>query len=584
MLIRLQINMEQRVWRIFLIEFKHVRWKNFLSTGNQFTEIQLDRNNTTLIIGENGAGKSTILDALCFGLFGKPFRNINKSQLLNSINNSGALVEVEFKIGSKNIKVVRGIKPNVFEIYINGKMYNQDANARDYQKYLEQQILKLNYRSFTQVVILGSSTFIPFMQLKARQRREVVEDILDIQIFSLMNMLLKQELKSISEDQRENDYNYDLTEEKVNLKQQYIENIKDNRDKLIKEKNDLLQGNEEEVHKKTASVTMLNGSNEELLSEIQDQNKVNKNQDKLKTIKTTLTEKKNSNSKMVKFFQENDDCPTCEQPLNNADEMIKVKQAEVDKFTNALDELKEAINKTEIRQKEISAIIDKIRENEVTVAKENSSIVQLEKFNSTLLSEIAQLESGDVGKEDLKELKKLRTHLKVLEKQKSKLREDQTYAEAARNMLMDTGIKTKIIKQYLPIMNKLINTYLTSMEFYVNFTLDENFNETIKSRYRDEFTYASFSEGEKMRIDLALLFTWRAVAKMKNSTNTNLLILDEIFDSSLDGAGTDEFLKILNTLDGENVFVISHKQDMLVDKFRSTIRFEKVKNFSHVVE
>ena len=566
-----------------MIEFKNVRWKNFLSTGNNYTEIQLDRNNTTLIIGENGAGKSTILDALCFGLFGKPFRNINKSQLLNSINNSGALVEVEFKIGSKNIKVVRGIKPNTFEIYINGKMYNQDANARDYQKYLEQQILKLNYRSFTQVVILGSSTFIPFMQLKARQRREVVEDILDIQIFSLMNMLLKQELKSISDDQRENDYNYDLTEEKVNLKQQYIENIKDNRDKLIQEKNDLLQGNEEEVHKKNASITMLNGSNEELLSEIQDQSKVNKNQEKLKTIRTTLTEKKNSNSKMVKFFQENDDCPTCEQPLNNADEMIKVKQTEVDKFTNALDELKGAINKTESRQKEISSIVDKIRENEVTVAKENSSIVQLEKFNSTLLSEIAQLESGDVGKEDLKELKKLRSHLKVLNTLKSKLREDQTYAEAARNMMMDTGIKTKIIKQYLPIMNKLINTYLTSMEFYVNFTLDENFTETIKSRYRDEFTYASFSEGEKMRIDLALLFTWRAVAKMKNSTNTNLLILDEIFDSSLDGAGTDEFLKILNTLGNENVFVISHKQDVLVDKFKHTLKFEKNKNFSKMV-
>ena len=566
-----------------MIEFKNVRWKNFLSTGNNYTEIQLDRNNTTLIIGENGAGKSTILDALCFGLFGKPFRNINKSQLLNSINNSGALVEVEFKIGSKNIKVVRGIKPNTFEIYINGKMYNQDANARDYQKYLEQQILKLNYRSFTQVVILGSSTFIPFMQLKARQRREVVEDILDIQIFSLMNMLLKQELKSISDDQRENDYNYDLTEEKVNLKQQYIENIKDNRDKLIQEKNDLLQGNEEEVHKKNASITMLNGSNEELLSEIQDQSKVNKNQEKLKTIRTTLTEKKNSNSKMVKFFQENDDCPTCEQPLNNADEMIKVKQAEVNKFTNALDELKEAINKTESRQKEISSIVDKIRENEVTVAKENSSIVQLEKFNSTLLSEIAQLESGDVGKEDLKELKKLRSHLKVLNTQKSKLREDQTYAEAARNMLMDTGIKTKIIKQYLPIMNKLINTYLTSMEFYVNFTLDENFTETIKSRYRDEFTYASFSEGEKMRIDLALLFTWRAVAKMKNSTNTNLLILDEIFDSSLDGAGTDEFLKILNTLGNENVFVISHKGEILYDKFEKTIKFQKQKNFSTLV-
>ena len=329
---------------------------------------------------------------------------------------------------------------------------------------------------------------------------------------------------------------------------------------------------------------MLSGSNTELLVEIEDQSKVNKNQEKLKTIRTTLTEKKSSNNKMVKFFEENDDCPTCEQPLNNAAEMIESKQAEVDKYTSALDELQEALKKTESRQHEIGVIVDKIRENEVTVAKENSSIVQLEKFNSTLLSEIAQLESGDVGKEDLKELKKLRTHLKVLSDQKSKLREDQTYAEAARNMLMDTGIKTKIIKQYLPIMNKLINTYLTSMEFYVNFTLDENFNETIKSRYRDEFTYASFSEGEKMRIDLALLFTWRAVAKMKNSTNTNLLILDEIFDSSLDGAGTDEFLKILNTLGNENVFVISHKQDMLVDKFKSTIKFDKVKNFSHIME
>jgi DNA repair exonuclease SbcCD ATPase subunit len=567
-----------------VIHFEKVRWKNFLSTGNNFTEIELDRNNTTLIIGENGAGKSTILDALCFGLFGKPFRSINKSQLLNSINNTGALVEVEFKIGTKNVKVIRGIKPNTFEIYINGKMYNQDANARDYQKYLEQQILKLNYRSFTQVVILGSSTFIPFMQLKARQRREVVEDILDIQIFSLMNMLLKQELKTISEDQRENNYNYDLTEEKVSLKHQYIENVNHNRDNLIKEKNNLLQGNEEEVYKKNANITMLNGSNNELLVEIEDQNKVDKNQDKLKAIRSTLTEKKNSNTKMVKFFEDNDDCPTCEQPLNNAEDMIKSKQSEVDKFSSALDELKEALDKTENRKNEISVIVKKIRENEVTVAKENSSITQLEKFNATLLSEISQLESGDVGKEDLKSLKKLRTHLKVLEHQKSKLREDQTYAEASRNMLMDTGIKTKIIKQYLPIMNKLINTYLTAMEFYVNFTLDENFNETIKSRYRDEFTYASFSEGEKMRIDLALLFTWRAVAKMKNSTNTNLLILDEIFDSSLDGAGTDEFLKILNTLGNENVFVISHKQDMLVDKFKSTVRFAKVKNFSHITE
>ncbi len=567
-----------------MIIFKKVRWKNFLSTGNNFTEIDLDRNTTTLIIGENGAGKSTILDAMCFGLFGKPFRNINKAQLLNTVNNSSALVEVEFKIGSKNIKVVRGIKPNIFEIYVNKKLYNQDANARDYQKYLEQQILKLNYRSFTQVVILGSSTFIPFMQLKARQRREVVEDILDIQIFSLMNFILKQRLKSIAEDQRDVSYNFDLTDEKINLKKKYIEDVKTNKDKLIQEKTVLMSGNEEEVFRKKADITFLTKNNQELLTAIRDSNKVNKDFVKLKDIRSTLTEKKNNNSRMLNFFEDNDDCPTCEQPLDNANQMIKSKQSEVDRFTSALDELQLALKKSERRLEEISGISDRIRENEVTVAKENSSIVELEKFNATLLSEITQLESGDVSKSDLEELEKLKKHLSALNKQTSKLREDQTYGEAARNMLQDTGIKTKIIKQYLPIMNKLINTYLTAMEFYVNFTLDENFVETIKSRYRDEFTYASFSEGEKMRIDLALLFTWRAVAKMKNSTNTNLLILDEIFDSSLDGAGTDEFLKILNTLDGENVFVISHKQDMLVDKFKSTVKFEKIKNFSHIVD
>ena len=567
-----------------MINFKTVRWKNFLSTGNTFTEIALDRNTTTLIIGENGAGKSTILDALCFGLFGKPFRSVNKLQLLNSINNAGAIVEVELEIGSKKVKVIRGIKPNVFEIYVNGKMYNQDANARDYQKYLEQQVLKLNYRSFTQVVILGSSTFIPFMQLKSKQRRDVVEDILDIQIFSLMNMLLKQKLKTIQDDQREIEYNSELTDEKIDLKKKYIEDVKNNKDTLLKEKSILISNNEEEIYKKKATITMHSGSNELLLKEISGTDKVNKDYSKLKDIKSTLTEKKNSNSKMLRFFEDNDDCPTCEQPLENADQMIPDKQKEVERFTNALVELEVALKQSERRQSEIQTYADKIRENEVKIATENSSIVQLEKFNATLLAEISQLENGEVDQSDLVELNKLEKHLVSLKKQKTKLKEDQTYAEASRNMLQDTGIKTKIIKQYLPIMNKLVNTYLTEMEFYVNFTLDENFIETIKSRYRDEFTYASFSEGEKMRIDLALLFTWRAVAKMKNSTNTNLLILDEIFDSSLDGAGTDEFLKILNTLDGENVFVISHKQDILVDKFRSTIKFEKVKNFSHVVE
>ena len=567
-----------------MITFKKVRWKNFLSTGNTFIEIDLDRNSTTLIIGENGAGKSTVLDALCFGLFGKPFRGINKPQLLNSINMSECVVEIEFVIGTKKIKVIRGIRPNVFEIYINKKLYNQDANSRDYQKYLEQQILKLNYRSFTQVVILGSSTFVPFMQLKARHRRDVVEDILDIQIFSLMNMLLKQRLKGISENQRDVNYNHDLTDEKITLQEKYIEDVKTNKDKLIQEKTVLISGNEEEVFKKKADIDFHTKNNEELLLAIKDSTKVNKDYTKLKDIKSTLTEKKNNRSRMVKFFEDNNDCPACEQPLRNASKMVKSKQREVDKFTNALVELEQALKVSILRQGEIGKIADRIRENEVYIATENSSITQLEKFNATLLAEINQLETGDVGETDLSELVKLKKHISVLKRKTTKLREDQTYAEAARSLLQDTGIKTKIIKQYLPIMNKLINTYLTSMEFYVNFTLNENFEETIKSRHRDEFTYDSFSEGEKMRIDLALLFTWRAVAKMKNSANTNLLMLDEIFDSSLDGAGTDEFLKILNTLGDENVFVISHKQDMLVDKFKSTIKFEKIKNFSHVTE
>ena len=567
-----------------MIHFNNVRWKNFLSTGNNFTEIQLDRNSTTLIIGENGAGKSTILDALCFGLFGKPFRSINKAQMLNSINNGSCVVEVELEISSKKIKVVRGIKPNIFEIYVNGKMYNQDANARDYQKYLEQQILKLNYRSFTQVVILGSSTFIPFMQLKARHRREVVEEILDIKIFSLMNLILKQKLKEIQNDIKDIEYDRSLTGEKISLQEKYISDTKQNKDKLISEKTNLIDNNEEEIFKKQSDINFHSKNNNELLHQIQDSEKISDQLSKLKDIRSTLREKKNNNAKMVKFFKENDDCPTCEQPLNNSEEMIKSKQKEVDKFTKALDEMETALSKSTERQNFIKGVANKVRENEVLIAKENSSITQLEKFNSTLQAELDSLISGEIDTKDFDKLNKLKEKMDGIEKERTSLKQEQSYGDAIRNMLQDTGIKTKIIKQYLPIMNRLINTYLTSMEFYVNFTLDENFDETIKSRYRDEFSYASFSEGEKMRIDLALLFTWRAIAKMKNSTNTNLLILDEIFDSSLDGTGTDEFLKILNTLGDENVFVISHKQDALADKFRSTIKFEKIKNFSHIVE
>ena len=569
-----------------MIHFNYVRWKNFLSTGNNFTEIQLDKNSTTLIIGENGAGKSTVLDAICFGLFGKPFRNINKPQLLNSVNASNCLVEVEFTVGGKDIKVVRGIKPNVFEIYIGGKMYNQDANVRDYQKYLEQQILKLNYRSFTQVVILGSSTFIPFMQLKSRHRREVVEEILDIQIFSLMNMILKQKLKTIETDYRELEYKESITKEKLVLKKKYIKDIQDNRRKLIEEKTTLIAGNEEEIFKKKRKIADLQNDIESMHEKISNASKVEEKFTKLKDIQSQLKEKHRAHNRLIGFFEKNEDCPTCQQHIDETfkSTMINKKKIEVDKLSKGMNDLKDELDATKAKVSTINEVNKNIQSNNVEIAKENSSMAQLQKFNATLDTEIKQLQSGHVDKKDHEEVTVLEEEFESVTKEKSKLRESRVYSEAVRSMLTDQGIKTKIIKQYLPIMNKLINTYLTSMEFYVNFTLNENFEETIKSRYRDDFTYASFSEGEKLRIDLALLFTWRAVAKMKNSANTNLLILDEVFDSSLDGTGTDEFLKILNTLGGENVFVISHKQDALADKFRSTIKFEKVKNFSHIVE
>ena len=569
-----------------MIHFNYVRWKNFLSTGNNFTEIQLDRNSTTLIIGENGAGKSTILDAICFGLFGKPFRNINKGQLLNSVNASSCVVEVEFKVGGKDVKVIRGIKPNTFEIYINGKMYNQDANARDYQKYLEQQILKLNYRSFTQVVILGSSTFVPFMQLRARHRREVVEEILDIQIFSLMNMILKQKLKTIDTDYRDFDYKESLTKEKLTLKKKYIQDIQDNRKKLIEEKSILIGDNEQDISKKQRVVSSLRDEIQNLHESISNSTKVVNRFNKLKDINSQLKEKHRASKKLIGFFEKNEDCPVCQQHIDEEfkDDMISKENEKYEKFDLGLKELNDELESVKLRMKNIDSVNKSIQDKNVEVAKENSSISELQKFNTTLQTEVKQLREGHINESDHKEVQELIEELQVVSSEKDKLREEKVYCEAARTMLTDQGIKTKVIKQYLPIMNKLINTYLTSMEFYVNFTLDDNFNETIKSRYRDDFTYASFSEGEKMRIDLALLFTWRAVAKMKNSANTNLLILDEIFDSSLDGTGTDEFLKILNTLGDENVFVISHKQDALADKFRSTIKFEKIKNFSHISE
>ena len=568
-----------------MITFTKVRWKNFLSTGNTFTEIFLDKNPSTLIIGENGAGKSTILDALCFGLFNKPFRQISKSQLINTINLRDAVVEVEFETQNKKVKVVRGIKPNTFEIYVNDIMINQNANVKDYQKHLETQILKFNYRSFTQVVILGSSTFVPFMQLNTKARREVVEDILDIKIFSLMNFVLKTKVKEINTNITDSNYATDLTKSKIEIQEKYIEDSKNNRDTILSEKTNLISANEEEIFANKKKETELQQSTDTFLEAMKGEDVVTTKRDKLKDIQFSLKDKHNRNSELIKFFEENDDCPTCEQHI---DEEFKCKSIdekllEVRELETGLHKLSDEMNKVNKKVKDFRNLASAIQKNQVEIGKYRSTITQLEKFNSTLEAEIKQIKDKEIAEEDVKKLDKLQEKLYSLDSTSKKLKEELFYYDVAKNLLQDTGIKTKIVKQYLPIMNKLINTYLSSMDFFVNFNIDENFSETIKSRYRDDFTYANFSEGEKMRIDLSLLFTWRAIAKMKNSTNTNLLILDEIFDSSLDTDGTDSFLKILGTFDKENVFVISHKQDMLFDKFRNTIKFEKSRNFSRVV-
>ena len=568
-----------------MIKFEKVRWKNFLSTGNQFTEIDLNRNETTLIIGENGAGKSTVLDALCFSLFGKPFRTISKSQLVNTVNAMETVVEIEFSIASRRYKVVRGIKPNKFEIWQNDKMLNQEANSRDYQKILEQQILKLNFRSFTQVVILGSSTFVPFMQLKAKFRREVVEDLLDIKIFSMMNMILKQRLKDLVIELQEVEYNYKLSGEKITMQKNYIENIKNNAGIIIKEKQKSYEDNSKKLDEKVNNKKTLEETQKGLFESVEDQISIESKDVKLKDLRSTLIEKQKEKDKMITFFEKHDDCPVCTQdiPKDFKSEMIVTKEKEKKEIVDGLIKMEKEIDKTQSRLSEIVKVTNQIQDNSIQIAQLNTSIKELEKYQERLSNEITELEKSVINNSDEEKLKTLQEEFNTIEKNRKDLKEEKVYKEATRAMLQDTGIKTKIIKQYLPIMNQLINKYLASMEFYVNFTLDENFDETIKSRFRDNFNYASFSEGEKMRIDLALLFTWRAIAKMKNSTNTNLLILDEIFDSSLDSAGTDEFLKILNTLEGENVFVISHKQDVLVDKFKHTLKFEKNKNFSKMV-
>jgi DNA repair exonuclease SbcCD ATPase subunit len=570
-----------------MILFKTVRYKNFLSSGNVFTQIDLDRSKTTLIIGDNGAGKSTMLDALTFGLFGKPFRNVNKPQLVNSVNERDAVVEVEFLVGKKHILVRRGIKPNFFEIETDGTQLQQNANVRDFQEFLEKNVLKLNYKSFTQIVILGNSSFVPFMQLRAADRRDIIEDLLDIQIFSSMNNILKTYAIDNKIKIDETKLARDLLENKIDLKENYILQLKRKTKTLITKYEKDIKKSLDEKDSRIKQIDEINKSVEEFLNEVSDAKQVNDKHDKLTEYQRSILRNVDSEQKNISFFESNDDCPTCKQNIDHAfkhKEIIQ-KQKKIEEFKSAVDKIDEELDETRNRLSAIQSIQENIQNHQTTIQSINNGISVIDQYVKKQQENINHLEqdTGDIN-DERKKLKEYGKEFKEIEVQTEELIEEKFIHETARNILKDEGIKSRIIKQYLPIMNKLINKYLTQMNFFVSFNLDENFNEEIKSRYRDDFTYDSFSEGEKMRIDLSLLFTWRTVAKLKNSVNTNLLILDEVFDSSLDGEGTDEFMKIVNEQGTTtNVFVISHKGDTLYDKFRVHMKFEKRKNFSVII-
>ena len=567
-----------------MIIFKTVRWKNFLSTGNAFSEIQLDASPATLIVGSNGAGKSTFLDAICFGLFNKPFRKITKAQLVNAVNEKDLLVEIEFSIGSRDYMIRRGFKPTLFEIYLNGSMLSQEAAMNEQQKHLEQSILRLNYKSFTQVVILGSSCFVPFMQLSPPNRREVIEDLLDIRIFSTMNTLLRDKVKSVKETLRECEYQVDLAKNKVEMQQNLIANLQEQSNANTSRRKGEIKDLEGEISSTMDAVTKGLGKLSSKEKSLEAYGDLDKEQTELLVYQDRFKTKKKSFDKEYKFFDKNDNCPTCHQAIteelkNDKKKIINVSLKELDDASVALqqklDILLEKIGERQIINNEIKEINDTISSYNKEIQWKKKQIQDIEdKINTGTVVSLKK------EKEKLKEMAKDGMVVEESLLDSKKTRDDY---DVVSNMLRDTGIKSVIIKKYLPVMNQLVNRYLKELDFYVSFDLNENFEETIKSRFRDEFTYASFSEGEKMRIDLALLFTWRTIAKMKNSANTNLLILDEIFDSSLDGQGTDDFLKILHTVsDNTNVFVISHKTESLQDKFASTLRVEKKQNFSVV--
>ena len=569
-----------------MILFQKVRWKNLLSTGDVWTEINFTKSMSTLIVGENGAGKSTILDAVCFGLFGKPFRKINKPQLINSINRKGMLIELEFKIGSRDYLIRRGQKPSIFEIIQNGSILNQNAEAREYQDYLESNILKLNFKSFQQIVILGSASFTPFMQLPASHRREIIEDLLDIQIFSTMNSLLKDKITINRTSLYQVDYEIKGAAEKIELYKKHIESLKQNNDQIIAQK-------QLQLEEFLACIESANATNadrqlqiDQLNLSIEDHNKILSRSNKCALLTRQLDNKLDKIKKELDFFYESDDCPTCRQGIDHhhKSEIVEKNHKQVTEIEEGKQKIETEMETIQARLTEIAGVNVQITGLNRAVTDANIEIKMLMSSIDSVKKEIISLQTNNTQiNTNNEELKVLREQLKAAIESKEELASEKAVLDVASVLLKDSGVKTKIIKQYIPVINKLVNKYLAAMDFFVAFELNENFEETIKSRHRDDFSYESFSEGEKMRIDLALLFTWRAISKLRNSASTNLLIMDEVFDSSLDNNGTEEFLKIIGTLTTDtNLFIISHKGDQLFDKFHSLIKFEKHKNFSRI--
>jgi len=567
-----------------IIKFKKLRYKNFLSSGNTWTEIDLISNKTTLIIGSNGAGKSTLLDAIVFGLYGKPFRKINKNQIINSINKKDAMVELDFVIGQNTYMVRRGIKPNIFEIFKNGELVDQDASTREYQDYLEQSVLKLNLKSFCQIVILGSATYVPFMQLSALNRREVIEDLLDIQIFSTMNTLLKEKVSTNKLDLQDIKYEIENINTKIDAAKENNAAIKKIKESQVSDVKEKVKKQLEVIETETAQIDSHQEKSVSLSEKITDKSSVKQKHEKMKKLRYELESRKTSMLKEVSFYDDHDNCPTCKQGIAHdfKEDTVNSKRQEIKTVEDGLIKLIDKIQEVETRLEEISSLEDQINSINITIGEHRGNIRMAKSALASYKSELQNVEKEVKEVDESKILEYTETLNKSLDTQK-KLFDDKEILTVVATMLKDGGIKTSIIKQYVPVMNKLINKYLGEFELFVDFQLDENFNEVIKSRYRDEFSYMSFSEGEKMRINLAILLTWRSISKIRNSVSTNLLIFDEIFDGALDTVGVESLIQVLNSLTvGDNIFVISHKGDALADKFNSTLRFAKVKNFSQI--